>query len=123
MADVRQSIVVGAFNNRSQADEAITALQKSGFQNDQIRQFAGKGSGGPLTGIKGIFSSERMARGDVTCDLMDMGIAPEDTHFYQQEYEAGHPLVSVASSKRLQEAANILASHGGYITRVQAQEQ
>jgi uncharacterized protein (TIGR02271 family) len=123
MADVRQSIVVSAFNNRSQADEAITALQKSGFQNDQIRQFAGKGAGGPLTGIKGIFSSERMARGDITRDLMDMGVAPEDTRFYQQEYEAGHPLVSVASNKRLQEATNILVSHGGYVPRVQAQEQ
>ncbi len=115
MADVRQPIVVGAFSNRKQADDAIIALQKAGFQNDQIRQFAGRGSGGTLTGIKGIFSSERMARGDVSRDLIDMGVAPDDTPFYQQEYEAGHPLVSVSSSKRLPEATAILLNHDAYV--------
>lgn len=116
MADVKQPIVVGAFSNRKQADDAIIALQKAGFQNDQIRQFAGRGSsGGTLTGIKGIFSSERMARGDVSRDLIDMGVTPEDTPFYQQEYEAGHPLVSVSSSKRLPEATAILLNHDAYV--------
>ena len=115
MADVRQPLVVGAFSNRKQADDAIIALQKAGFQNDQLRQFAGRGSGGTLTGIKGIFSSERMARGDVTRDLIDMGVTPEDTPFYQQEYEAGHPLVSVSSNKRLPEATAILLNHDAYV--------
>src|SRR5437660_5670777 len=115
MAEAKPSIVVGVFNNRNRADEAIAALQKAGFQNDQIRQYVGKGSDrGPMTGIKSIFSSEQMARGDVTRDLLDMGVVAEDTGFYQQEYEAGHPLVSVSSSKRLQEATNILLNHGAY---------
>jgi uncharacterized protein (TIGR02271 family) len=118
MADVRPSIVVGAFSNRKQADEAISALQKAGFRNDQIRQFTGTGKGtehGPLTGIKNIFSPERMARGDITRDLMDLGVTPEDTPFYQQEYEAGHPLVSVSSTKRLPEAAAVLLNNNAYV--------
>ncbi|MEO7019291.1 MAG: YsnF/AvaK domain-containing protein [Ktedonobacteraceae bacterium] len=116
MADVRQSVVVGAFSSRKQAEDAIIALQKAGFQNDQIRQFAGKGAErSSLSGIKGIFSSERMARGDISRDLVDMGVSSEDTPFYQQEYEAGHPLVSVASSKRLPEATAILLNHDAYV--------
>lgn len=116
MADIRPSIVVGAFSNRKQADDAISALQKAGFQNDQIRQFTGKGAErGPLTGIKNIFTSERMARGDISRDLMDLGVASEDIPFYQQEYEAGHPLVSVSSTKRLPEATAIMLNNSAYV--------
>lgn len=116
MADLRSSIVVGAFSNRRQADEAINALQRAGFQNDQIRQFAGKGADhGPLAGIKNIFSSERMTHGDLSRDLTDLGVAPEDIPFYQEEYEAGHPLVSVASTKRLPEATAVLLNNNAYI--------
>lgn len=119
MADARQPIIVGAFNNRKQADDAIIALQKAGFQNDQIRQYAGRGERSSVTGIKGIFSSERMARGDITRDLMDMGVTTEDTPFYQQEYEAGHPLVSVAGGRRQQEATSILLNHNAYVPQAQ----
>lgn len=119
MADARQSIIVGAFSTRKQADDAIIALQKAGFPNDQIRHFAGRGERSSLSGIKGIFSSERMARGDVTRDLMDLGIASEDVPFYHQEYEAGHPLVSVAGGRRQQEATSILINHGAYVPQAQ----
>ncbi|MGH2509906.1 MAG: YsnF/AvaK domain-containing protein [Ktedonobacteraceae bacterium] len=116
MADIRQSIVVGAFSSRRQADDAINVLQKAGFQNDQIRHFTGKGAErGPLAGIKNIFTSERMARGDVSRDLMDLGVASEDIPFYQQEYETGHQLVSVSSTRRLPEATAILLNNSAYI--------
>jgi uncharacterized protein (TIGR02271 family) len=97
MADVRPTTVVGVFNNRSKADETIAALQKAGFQNDQIR-----------------YSSERKSQGEVIRDLIDMGVAPEDIKFYQRECEAGHPLVSVTSSTRIPDATSILLSHGAY---------
>ncbi len=97
MADVRPTTVVGVFSNRSKADETVTALQKAGFQSDQIR-----------------YSSERKPQGEVIRDLADMGVAPEDISFYQKECEIGHPLVSVTSSKRLQDATSILLSHGAY---------
>lgn len=116
MADMRPSIVVGAFSGRKSAEDAINALQKAGFQNDQIRQFSGKGTErSGLLGIKNIFTPERMERGDVSRDLMDLGVASEDIPFYQQEYEAGHPLVSVSSTKRLPEATAILLNHNAYI--------
>lgn len=97
MADVRPTTVVGVFNNRSKADETIAALQRAGFQNDQIR-----------------YSSERKSQGEVLRDLIDMGVAPEDIKFYQRECEAGHPLVSVTSNKRIPDATSILLSHGAY---------
>src|SRR5258708_13880671 len=114
MVDTRQATVVGIFANRPRADEAITALQNAGFQNSQIRQYVGKSRSGPLTGIKNALSAEQKTPEAVVNDLLDMGVAPEHTKFYQREYEAGHPVVAVTSSKRLQEASAILQTHGGY---------
>jgi uncharacterized protein (TIGR02271 family) len=115
MADTRQATVVGIFANRAKSDEAIAALQSSGFQNSQIRHYVGKSrTSGPLTGIKNAFSAEQKTSEAVVNDLLDMGVAPEHTNFYQREYESGHPLVAVTSSKRLQEASSILQKHGGY---------
>ncbi|HEX4713659.1 MAG TPA: YsnF/AvaK domain-containing protein [Ktedonobacteraceae bacterium] len=114
MVDTRQATVVGIFANRPGADEAITALQNVGFQNSQIRQYVGKSRSGSLTGIKNALSAEQKTPEAVVNDLLDMGVAPEHTNFYQREYEAGHPLVAVTSSKRLQEASAILQKHGGY---------
>lgn len=115
MVDTRQATVVGVFANRGKADEAIASLQNAGFQNSQIREYVAKSrTSGPLTGLKNAFSAEQKTSEAVVNDLLDMGVAPEHTNFYQREYEAGHPLIAVTSSKRLQEASAILQKHGGY---------
>jgi uncharacterized protein (TIGR02271 family) len=115
MVDTRQATVVGVFANRGKADEAIASLQNAGFQSSQIREYVAKSrTSGPLTGLKNAFSAEQKTSEAVVNDLLDMGVAPEHTNFYQREYEAGHPLIAVTSSKRLQEASAILQKHGGY---------
>lgn len=115
MVDTRQATVVGVFANRGKADEAIASLQNTGFQNSQIREYVAKSrTSGPLTGLKNAFSAEQKTSEAVVNDLLDMGVAPEHTNFYRREYEAGHPLIAVTSSKRLQEASAILQRHGGY---------
>lgn len=111
-----QYIVIGIFDDPTSADRAIDSLQRAGFSEDQIRHTPDGGGGGAVSrGIKALFSREKtMQPGDVMHDLVDMGVDPEDARVYQQEYETGHPLVSVTGKGNMQDAINILSAQGGH---------
>jgi uncharacterized protein (TIGR02271 family) len=110
-----QQLVVGVFQDRAQAEQAINELLQAGFGHNQIR-FAGRGisPGGMLEKIKSLFTGQDISAGGIYDDLVKMGVPPEDGRYYQSEFEAGHPIVAVQANGRMQEAANILARHGGY---------
>jgi len=108
-----QGIVVAIFNDRAQAEQAVDALENAGFSGDQIR-YAGHGasSGGILASLKSLFTGEETD--SVYNDLVSMGVAQDAASYFQQEYEAGHSVVSVLAGERMQEATAILNRYGGY---------
>jgi uncharacterized protein (TIGR02271 family) len=108
-----QPIVVGTFDDHSQAEQAVNALLSSGFNGDQIR-YSGHGvaTGGILASLKSLFTGEQT--GSIYNDLLDLGISENDASSYQQEFEAGRAVVAVLASGRVEEARSILASYGGY---------
>jgi uncharacterized protein (TIGR02271 family) len=116
MAPAEQSIVVGLFQDRATAEQAVDELERAGFRNEQI-SYSGHGAptGGFLAGLKSLFTGEETS-GGVKTDLVGMGMPPEDAQYYQQEYEAGRSVVAVtdAESSHLQNARSILARYGGY---------
>lgn len=108
-----QRIVVAAFDDRAQAEQAVNALEKAGFGDDQIR-YAGHGAsgGGILASLKNLFTGEET--GSVYNDLASMGASQDDASYFQQEYEAGRSIVTVLAGKRMQEATALLERYGGY---------
>jgi len=108
-----QRIVVAAFDDRAQAEQAVDTLENTGFNGDQIR-YAGHGasSGGILDTLKSLFIGHET--GSVYDDLTSMGVAQDEATYFQREYEAGHSIVTVLAGERMQEATAILNRYGGY---------
>ena len=111
-----RSTIVGVFRDRTMAEQAMKALQETGFGGDQIR-YAGGGntggaSGGFLEGIKSLFTGQETTSGDVTNDLRNMGLTDDEARYYAHEYSNGHPILAVNAPDREQEAMNILQRYG-----------
>src|SRR5881394_319877 len=109
-----QRLVVAVFDDRAQAEQAVNALENTGFSGDQIR-FAGHGAssgGGILDSLKSLFTGQET--GSVYNDLVSMGVPQDDASYFQREYEAGRSIVTVLAGERMQEATAILARYGGY---------
>jgi uncharacterized protein (TIGR02271 family) len=116
MATAEQSIVVGLFQDRATAEQAVEELERAGFRNEQI-SYSGHvaPTAGFFAGLKSLFTGEETT-GGVHNELVGMGMPPEDARYYQQEYEAGRSVVAVtdAESSHVQSARTILARYGGY---------
>src|SRR2546423_9927925 len=108
-----QRMLVAVFDDRTQAEQAVSELQNAGFSPGQIR-FAGRGpaTGSVLEKIKSLFTGQ--GTDAAYNDLVSMSVPPDDANYYQQEYEAGHSIVAIMTAQRLQEARDILARYGGY---------
>jgi hypothetical protein len=110
-----QQLVADVFRDRAQAEQAVNELLQAGFDKNQIR-FAGQGvpTGGMLGKFKSLFTGQEVSTDGVYNDLVNMGIPPEDAHYYQSEFAAGRTLVVVLGTGGMQEAMNILARCGGH---------
>lgn len=108
-------LVIAAFQDHTQAEQAINELLQAGFDNHQIR-YAGRGisTGGMLGKIKSLFVGQDMSAGGIYDDLINMHMPPEDARYYQSEFEAGRSVVVVLTNGDAQSAINILVRHGGY---------
>jgi uncharacterized protein (TIGR02271 family) len=118
MATIQQSTVVGIFQDRDQAEQAVTELHNAGFRNDQI-EFAGHGTAtgnGLLASLKSLFTGEDTTTDHVYNDLIGIGLPTQDARYYEQEYKSGRSIVVVtdADASKLQEASTVLARYGGY---------
>lgn len=112
MTTSEQYTVIGAFDNPSNADQAVKALQQAGFSDEQIRHTSEEGR---PRGIKALFSGEKtLSRKNLTNDLINMGVEPDDARIFQQEYEEGHPLVSVEGRGDMQRAIGIMVDKGAH---------
>jgi len=108
-----QQVIVGVFDDRSQAEQAVNELLQTGFSNDQIR-YSGHGasSGGVLEKLKSLFTGQDTGR--VYDDLVDLGVSADDANHYQREFEAGRAIVAVLAGGHMQDATSILSRYGGY---------
>ncbi len=116
MTTSQTSMVVGLFEDRAQAEQAVSALEQAGFSHDQI-SYSGYGTangGGVMAGLKSLFTGEDTSTHNVANDLTSMGMPTEDARYYQQEYEAGRSVVAVVGDSGMQEASTIIAQYGGY---------
>ena len=107
--------LVGVFDDASQADNAISALEQAGFSSDQI-YYSGHqaATGGFLTGLKSLFTGEDTTTGRVTDDLTNMGLSQDEASYYENEYQSGHTVVAVQANGREQDAVSILQTNGAY---------
>lgn len=92
-------LVVGVFEQQSEAKKAVNALRDAGFTDNQIG-FALR-EGGVVTNT-------------LLSDFVKLGIPQDRAAYYENEYKAGHALVSVRGDGREQEAARILGTYGAY---------
>jgi uncharacterized protein (TIGR02271 family) len=91
-------IVAGVFQSESQARQALQALRAAGFGVDQIG-----------------YATQAQSQGvNLLNDLQNLGVARDSATYYDREFRAGRPVVSVRADGREQEAENILHQYGGY---------
>lgn len=114
MTTTEQSMVVGSFEDRAKAEQAVAELQQAGFRADQISlsKHGAATEDGFLAGLKSLFSGHETATTNVSDDLAGMGMPAEDASYYQREYEAGRSIVAVTGESRMQQAAAILTHLG-----------
>ncbi|BCL84159.1 hypothetical protein ccbrp13_66240 [Ktedonobacteria bacterium brp13] len=119
-----RSPIVGIFDNRAQAENAIEQLYNAGVNSDRIRY-----SGNPATetktdtshsfmdDLKGLFtgaSTTGHRSVDIVNDLTAMGLDQDAAQYYAQEYETGHTILAVEPLGQQDEAMNILRSNGAH---------
>ena len=101
MADQQSSILVGVFQNLAQAKQAFDELSRTGYGDDYI------GFADPLAGSSGL-----------TKNLAQAGVPEADSQFYEREFQAGHPIVTLRvgglQEESIQKARNILKQNGAY---------
>jgi len=108
------STVVGVFRDRTQADQAMDALNNAGFDRSQIH-FAGPGTKGNfLDDIKSLFVGQSTSGNDKTNNFTNMGLSDEEAQYYSNEYNNGNSIVTVQAPDREQEALNVLHSYNAY---------
>jgi hypothetical protein len=94
--------VIAAFAESTQAQDAISDLQRAGFGPNQIRY------------------SVHKSGAEITSSLERLGLTQEEASFYNREFEAGRTVVLVAPDGRKSEAYDILRRDGGYDYREEA---
>ena len=90
MPIIPASIVVGVFENRSQAEQAIHELHQAGFGDDQIGFV-----------VRGEHPQEK-------------GLVPEEKGETENEFKNGRTIVMVKAGERANEAREILHRHGAF---------
>ncbi len=157
-----RSTVVGVFQNRLDANQAVAELDEAGFDKSKVgvalrhpgndmsdlltakdTHAEGGAMAGALTGLGlgalaglGVLAGvvpvvgHAIAAGTlgmILCNaaagagiagmagfMIGAGLPEEEAKFYQDEFEAGHGIVTVCADSRADLAAEILARHGAY---------
>lgn len=112
------STLVGVFDERSQAEQAIEQLHNQGIPDNQITYSGGAVGAGSdfLSNIKSFFTGEDTSTNvnSLYNDLTDMGLSQDEAQYYANQYKAGHSIVAVNSGDQWQNAQSILASNGAF---------
>lgn len=92
-------LVIGVFQHERDAKAALQALHDAGFDKDQIGLALREG-GAVTTNLLN--------------DLVKLGVPQDRAGYYDNEFKAGRPILSVRADGREQEAASILQNYGAY---------
>jgi len=116
METAESPVVVGAFRERTLAEQAIDELRRAGFRDDEIR-YSGKGA--MAGGLLETLVSKISGQGDESIfdTLARQGMPKDEVEYYQHEDEAGYPIVMVQSYGHQQQARDILSRFGAYDAR------
>ena len=98
-------LVIGVFEREADAKGALKALEDAGFEKDQIGLALRDG---------GIVTHSLLN------DLVKLGVPEDRGMYYESEYKAGRPILSVRADGRDQEATSILQQYGAYDQGTQA---
>jgi uncharacterized protein (TIGR02271 family) len=115
MTTTQHPLVVGVFRDHTQAAQAIDELHSAGFRDEKIRVKQTATVSGLLDRpVRSLTGNETESR-TLPDELVDKGMHPDEAHYYQQEFEAGHSVVIVESyEEHQQEAHAILQRNGAY---------
>ncbi|MBX5451337.1 hypothetical protein [Thermogemmatispora sp.] len=97
------NVIVGVFEDPRQARQAYETLRAAGFGADYL----------------GLANPQEMRRPRLDLAyLTEAGVPEEEAHFYEQEFRAGHALVTVRVAglppASAQKAAELLQGYGAY---------
>ena len=121
MAMNAQRTIVGVFDERAGAEDAIEDLQNAGFSPDQI-YYSGAEEGRReerntafWQGITRFFTHEKTALDDpLARQLKDLGLSDDEIRHYDDEYHNGRTLIAVNAPGREGEALGILRTNGAH---------
>jgi hypothetical protein len=114
MATNLRSTVVGVFGNRASAEQAVQALEDTGFGHDQIWYSSPGGASSFFEDIKSLFTGTGTVSDNLVKELTDMGLSDEEARYYANEYRSGHSVVAVRALDREQEAMALLQMFGAF---------
>lgn len=106
--------IIGVFDEPAMADQAIDALERAGFDTNQIHSSRHHTSSGFFVGLKNFFTGEEDDTTNTAYDFTDMGVSDDEARYYENEHQAGHAVVAVRADGREQEAMDILRTNGAY---------
>ena len=115
MATSDNAIVFGVFRDRALAKQAIDELRHAGFRDDEMRLMGETaGTGSLLNHLASTFVGHDASDGQLSEDLINKGVSPDEVNYYQHQVEAGRIVVVVESYGHQEEARTILYRHGAY---------
>ena len=121
MATNAQRTVVGVFDERAGAENAIEDLQNAGFSSDQV-YYSGYDEGDRedrttafWQGITRFFTHKKTDLDDpLARQLKDLGLSDDEIRHYDDEYHNGRTLIAVNAPGREEEARAILRINGAH---------
>ncbi len=120
---MRNSTLVGVFDERAQAENAIEQLHSAGIPDDQITYSGSTASAGSgfVAAIKSFFTGGDTSANvnSLFSDLTGMGLSQDEAQYYANQYQVGHAILAVNAAERWQDAQVILTSNGAYTYRTQ----
>src|SRR5258708_27167957 len=102
------TVVVGACEDRWQAQDALDELRRAGFREDQIALAARDQDDAP----DGVLET-----------LMALRLSREEAEFYRDEFLAGRTLVAVEAEGRERAAQKVLERHRSHTTNLRAAQE
>jgi hypothetical protein len=107
------STMIAVFASDDQANQAIDNLRHAGYGYDHIR-LVERGPNNFIESLKSLFTSQVTATATSASDWMRIGVPEQEAHHYQDELDAGRPIVLVKSVGDPERAFGILRQCGAY---------
>ncbi len=119
MTMVIGSIVLGAFTESQQVDDAIEQLQSTGFNNIKFAEPGGKQSGfetqrGFSGTILELFGKKGNLEGNIVSELVKMGVPKDEAESYRHQFQLGRGIIAVEAPDRQDVALEILRENGAF---------